>query len=474
MRIEKAPPRVLLASPCGHSGKTVIACGVSRILKNRGYNIQTFKKGPDYIDPSWLTAASGRPCRNLDLYLMGEDTLVKHFWYHANGSDFLLIEGNMGLYDGIEEDGAGSTAHIARLIRTPVILIVNTQKMTRSVAALVEGYKNFEPETMVSGVVLNNVSGERHARKLVKAIERHVGIPVVGVIPRERNLLIGERHLGLIPYGEMDKNSVILERVSSFLEKHIDMDTFLQLANQAPNVVWQREDEEKPDVKRSRVRIGVFYDYVFHFYYPENLEALVQEGADLVFINSVTDKRLPNVDGLYIGGGFPEFYLGDLSLNRELMDDIVRFVEDGKPLYAECGGLMYLCDYVYFRGRRFKMAGLVPADVFLTKKPQGHGYVEAEVVRENPFYPVGEKVRGHEFHHSALKLKNRVNFVFKMGRGKGGDGLNDGILYRNMFASYTHIHALGVPYWAERLVSLCMDLKDKNEDTYIMKEVGHG
>lgn len=469
----KAPPRILLGSPKGHCGKTILSCGIAKILKEKGYKVQTFKKGPDYIDPSWLSAASGKPCRNLDLYLMGSKLLVEHFFSHTNESDIALIEGNMGLYDGIEEDGSGSSAHISRLLKSPVILLISAEKMARSVAALLEGYRNFEPDTMIWAVILNHVSGERHAQKLLHAIERHVKIPVVGVVPKDKALLVNERHLGLVPYKEEGSNLDVLEKIASFVERHIDIKGILEIANKAPEFLLNEERKER-SFKPASVKIGVFYDRVFNFYYPENLEALTYEGADLIFIDSISQRKLPDIDGLYIGGGFPEFYLQELSSNRELIDDVVRFVECGKPVYAECGGLMYLCDHIFFEGKRFKMAGLIPADVFLTKKPQGHGYVEALVTEENPFYAPGEKLRGHEFHHSALKLKGRISFVLKMNRGKGGYGLNDGVLYKNMFASYMHIHVLGVPHWARRFVELSLELKRKNECSYIKKGVRYG
>ncbi len=471
MRLKKAPPRVLLGSPFGHSGKTVISCGISRILRERGYKLQTFKKGPDYVDPSWLSAASGRPCRNLDLYLMGTEKVLEHFVHCSAGSDFALIEGNMGLYDGLEENGFGSSAHLSRLLKTPVVLVVNTEKITRSIAALVKGYMDFEPETMISAVILNRVSGERHALKLIQAIEKNVNIPVLGVVPKEESLLIAERHLGLIPFGEERKNRLLLERIASFIERHVDVEGVVDLGKQAQELVFKDKGEKV--VKESRVKIGVFYDHIFNFYYPENLEALIREGADLVFINSTAERKIPEVDGLYIGGGFPELHLKELTSNRELMDEVAQFVEDGKPVYAECGGLMYLCDHVFFDGYNFKMVGLIPAQVLLTKKPQGHGYVEAKVVEENPYYNLWERIKGHEFHYSTLKLKDKVLFTLRMERGKGGDGINDGILYKNMFASYMHIHALGVPSWAERFVRLCRELKEKNECNYTFEEARH-
>ncbi|MCS7281190.1 MAG: hydrogenobyrinic acid a,c-diamide synthase (glutamine-hydrolyzing) [Desulfobacterota bacterium] len=468
---EKKPlPRLVFGSASGQAGKTTITCGISILLKRRGINVQVFKKGPDYIDPTWLKAASGNPCRNLDLYLMGKKRLIRQFVTYAGRADLALVEGNMGLYDSVSDDGSGSTAHIARILKAPLIFVVNTHKMARSVAALIEGYRNFEPETMFCGVILNRVAGERHTQKLIKAIEKYCGLPVVGVIPKEESLLIGERHLGLIPFPERERNLLILEKIASFLEPHLDIEGIIEIAKKAPPMSVPSLKDERKHPKRNVVRIGVFYDSVFHFYYPENLESLTSEGAELVFINSILDKRLPDVDGIYIGGGFPELYLRELSSNRTLMEDVANFVEEGKPLYAECGGLMYLCDHVSYKGLRVKMAGIIPADVFLRKRPEGHGYVEAEVVEENPFYPKGLIIRGHEFHHSALKLKSTVKFVLRMRRGRGGYGLSDGILYKNAFASYTHVHGIGLPVWAKNFVNLCGKLKERGSSSYILEE----
>ena len=360
----------------------------------------------------------------------------------------------MGFYDGIDEEGKGSSAYLARLLRIPIILVVNTARMTRSIAALVSGYQHFEPDTPVAGVILNNVSGTRHEKKLVDAVERHCGIPVLGAIPRDSNMTITERHLGLVPFKEIGAGNDQVERLSAKVEAHVNLDGILSVAENAEEYLASVTTPER--ARETVVRIGVIFDQVFNFYYPENLEALAANGAELVFINSLKDRRLPHIDGLYIGGGFPELYLEKLTANRSLMDDVALAVEEGLPVYAECAGLMFLSKGIIMDSKVNRMVGVIPVEVELSKKPQGHGYVEAEVVSENPFFPPGTALRGHEFHHSRIVDANNVERVLNVGRGKGIDGGTDGIVYKNVYAAYTHLHALGTPRWAEAFVSLSL------------------
>jgi cobyrinic acid a,c-diamide synthase len=448
------PPRLMISAPCGHSGKTIVSIGLCNAFRKRGLIVQPFKKGPDYIDPSWLSAAAGRICRNLDGFLMDEEVLCQSFFNASSEADLALIEGNMGLYDGIDEEGKGSSAYLARLLRIPVILVVNTARMTRSIAALVSGYQHFEPDTPVAGVILNNVSGARHEKKLVDAVERHCHIPVLGAIPRDNSMTITERHLGLIPFREIGAGNDQVERLSTKIEAHVNLDGILSVAEKAE--VYPASVKTRERTGETVVRIGVIFDQVFNFYYPENLEALAASGAELVFINSLKDRQLPHIDGLYIGGGFPELYLEELTANRSLMSDIASAVEEGLPVYAECAGLMFLSKGIIMEGKLSKMVGVIPVEVELSKKPQGHGYVEAEVLSENPFFPPGAGLRGHEFHHSRVIDAKNTKRVLNMQRGKGIDGGSDGIVYKNMYAAYTHLHALGTPHWAEAFVSLSL------------------
>lgn len=442
---------VLISAPQGRSGKTVVSLALCALLRRLGLSVQPFKKGPDYIDPSWLSGAAGRSCRNLDLFFMPEETVIASFQQACQGADVALIEGAMGLYDGLDSAGWGSTAHLARILNVPVILVVNATRMTGSIAAMVMGYQHFQPDIKIAGVILNNVSGSRHERKLTTAVEQYCHIPVVGSIPRDTDLLMTERHLGLIPFPEAEKPESTVERLRRKIEPHLNIDGILNLA---------RSFEVTPTIpltdsknKASMAKIGVMLDRVFNFYYPENLEALSRAGADLVFIDSLQD-RLPEVDGLYIGGGFPELFLKELEANRLLRSDIANAIENGLPVYAECAGLMYLCRGIQWQGQHHEMVGIIPAEVDMSVRPQGHGYVEAEVIRENPYFPVGLTVRGHEFHHSRLSKMDGVKFAYRIRQGHGIDGELDGIIYKNVFAAYTHLHALSTPRWAKAFVSL--------------------
>jgi len=459
---------LLISSPQGHSGKTIVTVGLCNLLTQRGLLIQPFKKGPDYIDPSWLTIAAGRSCRNLDLFLVPKEKLIQTFEQACEKADLAIVEGAMGLYDGL--DTQGTTAEIARLLNIPVVLLVNTSRMTSSIAAMVMGYQHFQPETNIAGVLLNYVSGIRHENKLRNAVEKYCRIPVVGSIPKDQDLRIMERHLGLIPSSESGGAALLVERIGRKLESRLDLDKILKIARsskapQAPSLLLKKRKTKKsplPEGERDRVRetagakkvrIGIIRDRAFNFYYPENLEALANEGAELLFINSFKD-RLPKADGLYIGGGFPEFFLRELEGNRGLRGDIAEAVQRGLPVYAECAGLMYLSQKIHWQGRSYEMVGAIPAEVQVSEKPQGHGYVIAEVMDENPLFPIGLTIRGHEFHHSKVSTKKGVKFAYQIRRGHGIDGQRDGVLYKNIFAAYTHLHALGTPSWAEAFVSL--------------------
>lgn len=450
----------MIAAPAGRSGKTTVSIGLCSLFKAMGLKVQPFKKGPDYIDPSWLTAASGNSCRNLDAFMMGEKRLLGSFEAASPASDIVIVEGNMGLYDGIDKDGKGSSAHLSRLLKTPVILVVNTARMTRSIAALVRGYMDFEPGTEIQGVILNNVSGERHASKLTDAVERYCKMPVLGKIPKNAYLNISERHLGLVPFRESEQGGAIIKRISEITARYLDPDGILAVARNAGEYPATRKRAARG--KTPHTRIGIVYDRVFNFYYPENLEALRAAGAELMMIDSLYDQELPAIDGLYIGGGFPELHLQGLSANKGLMSSIAQAIEDGLPVYAECAGLMYLCNGIRMNGKFHQMAGVIPSEAVLSKRPQGHGYVHAEVTGHNPFFAAGTSIRGHEFHYSKLTNQTGLDLVLNITRGRGVNGSMDGIIYKNLFASYLHIHALGSPAWADNFVALASG-KQANE-----------
>jgi cobyrinic acid a,c-diamide synthase len=454
-------PRLVIAAPQGRSGKTTVSLGVCAALARRGLRVQPFKKGPDYIDPSWLSEAAGRPCRSLDSFFMPDPGDLRHaFLKGGREADISLVEGNHGLYDSLEEDGRGSTADVARLLNAPVILVVNAARMTRSAAAMVLGYQHFEPETPLAAVILNNVAQERHESKLRQAIENICHIPVVGALPRNDRLTIPDRHLGLVPRGENEGLVEAIWACQEAIERHVDLEALLEIARGAP--IWEEVESAvpvEPSVRSGAApAIGVLRDRAFTFYYPENLEALEEAGGRLVFIDAIQARHLPQVNALYIGGGFPEMFLDELSANRSFRQDVRQAIEGGLPVYAECGGLMYLSRRIYYQGRSGEMVGVLPCEIEMTAKPQGHGYVQAETSGENPFFPRNLTLRGHEFHNSRL-----VNFqwdlptAFQIMRGNGlglsPDGTRcDGLVYRNVLASYMHVHTGGAPGWAEGVV----------------------
>lgn len=471
-------PRLVIAAPQGRSGKTLLSLGLCAALTARGYVIQPFKRGPDYIDPGWLTAAAGRACRNLDLFLMGETGVWAAYAHGALSADLALLEGAMGLYDGLGPDGEGSTAQVARLLSAPILLIVDASRMTRSAAALVRGFQNFEAGTTIGGIVFNHVNHARHLTKLHDAIQRHCGLPVLGALPDDPAVTIPQRHLGLVPRAEVESLPAAIAAARRVVAENVDLDGVLALARSAldltprpPSLEGKGESAppSPPHPERSRrtggeggwgdeggrsgkVRIGVAQDRAFSFYYPDNLEALQAAGAELIPFDTLADARLPDVDGLYLGGGFPEVFMDELAANVSLRREIREWIQDGLPVYAECGGLMYLARSLTWEGRTRPMVGALPCEVEMTGRPQGHGYVRLQATDDNPFFPAGCEVRGHEFHHSRLKIVGNVHFAYHVARGNGIDGQNDGLIYKDVLAGYTHLHALGAPGWAESFV----------------------
>ena len=460
--LQSAMPRLLIAAPQGRSGKTTLTLGLCSALHERGMQVQPFKKGPDYIDPSWLSEAAGRACSSLDPFFAGSPQALRNsFAQGAVGADVCLIEGNHGLYDGGEDEKSASREHewsassaeVARILSCPVILVVNTARMSRSIAALVSGYQNFEPETNIAAVILNNVAQKRHESKLRDAIETYCKIPVAGAIPRDEALTIPDRHLGLVPRVEQSPGATLPPAIAAcqqVAEKHLDLELLLNIARSAPPLSEQLIPHLSiPAVK---VRIGVLRDRAFSFYYPENLHALQIAGAELVFIDAFQDRSLPALDGLVIGGGFPEIFMEELSANTGLRTDIRAAIEAGLPVYAECGGLMYLCQRIRWAGRQADMVGIFPHEIEMLERPVGHGYVQIEVTGENPFFPPGEWLRGHEYHHSRLVGPADPAGAYRLLRGSGFGNRQDGLVFRNVLASYTHLHADGAAGWAAALV----------------------
>jgi cobyrinic acid a,c-diamide synthase len=389
---------------------------------------------------------------------MEEEILLTSFARRSRDADLAFVEGAMGLFDSPEPDGKGSVAALSRALQAPIIFVVDAERMTRSVAALVSGFQHFEPGTHLAGVILNHVSGGRHEEKLMDAVEHYCGIPVLGAVPKDSRLTITERHLGLIPSVENDQAESVVEIICDKVGVHLNLDAIMAMAREAPEQSIP-EIPLAPAVKPTS-RIGVIQDRVFSFYYPDYVEALRDVGADIVPINALYDWKLPDIDGLYIGGGFPELYPAGLEANSGLRADIAARIEDGLPTYAECAGLMYLCRAIGWQGKRYKMVGVIPAEVELSRRPEGHGYVEVEVMTENPWFSTGLVLHGHEFHHSRLIAEEPLVTAYQVRRGHGIDGHVDGIFYKNMFASYTHLHVLGAPEWARSFAALALNYRE--------------
>ena len=456
-------PRIVVGAVQGRSGKTTFTLGLLKALKEKGYQVQPFKKGPDYIDPSWMTFASGVPCRNLDAFMMRPEQIVETFVKHSAGMDISVVEGAMGLFDGLDVEGSNSTAQLAYLLQAPVILVVNCQRITRSVAAIINGVVGFDPRITIGGVILNNVARPRHQNIMLESIKKYCQVPVLGMLPKSKDIEIPDRHLGLIPAGEQDR---LLERVDNLgrlVTEHVDLDALFSVARLAPKLA---EVTTRPLVinDTDRVRVGVIRDKAFSFYYPENLEALEEAGAELVYIDSMSDKTLPEVDALYIGGGFPEVMADEISANGGLRLALKEKIEQNLPVYAECGGLMYLSKSIIIEEEQFPMVGVLPCSVRMEKKPQGHGYAIQKCLADNPFFEEGTILHGHEFHNSRLvdlDVEQAV-FGFETKRGKGIIEGRDGLVYKNTFASYNHLHAAANENWAANIVRKARAFKNNN------------
>jgi cobyrinic acid a,c-diamide synthase len=452
-----ATPGIVVAALRGGSGKTIFSVGIIAALKSLGKTVAPFKKGPDYIDAGWLALAAGRPCYNLDSFLIDREILLGSYHTHTRDADVTLIEGNRGLYDCIDTKGETSTAELAKLLGLPVILCIDGTKTTRTMAAVVGGIAAFDPDVRIGGVVLNRVAGKRHRSILTRSIEEYTGIPVLGAVPKLKQQRFPERHMGLVPTPEHSWAAPAIDAIREVAENHLDIDRIQQLAGMAEPVEPVRRDvstSASTAMKNEAPVIGILRDSAFQFYYPENLEALESAGARLVFLSPLRDKTLPPVDALYIGGGFPETHGRELAANTTFRGELKALADGGLPVYAECGGLMYLGEGLILEDGTYEMAGVLPVVFGFSKRPQGHGYTIVRVEGENPYFEKGATLLGHEFHYSSVKewKGSPQNLAFSMQRGSGFIDGRDGVCINNVLATYTHIHALGTPVWAKALV----------------------
>jgi cobyrinic acid a,c-diamide synthase len=447
-------PRLVVAGLCGGSGKTLVSLGLLLSAQRRGVRVGVFKKGPDYIDTAWLSWATGAAAHNLDTFLMGHEGVVASFILNSLPGALNVIEGNRGLYDGFDARGTHSTAELAKALRAPVVLVVDATKVTRTAAAMVLGCQRLDPSVQIVGVILNQVSSPRHEKVTFEAIEAACGVPVLGAIPRIPTArVLPERHLGLVVPEEYPDREGLRATLEELVEGRLEFEELWNLACQVPDL--DPPVKPRPALPDGMgLKIGYLRDSAFSFYYPENLDALSSAGAELIPISALSATAVPeDLDALYIGGGFPETHGETLAANRSFLESIRHAAECGLPVYAECGGLMLLSRAILWQGRRRPMAGVLPFEVQVYDRPQGHGYTELRVDTENAFFPVGSILRGHEFHYSGiLPGTGMPNTACEVRRGVGCGGGRDGVVARNLWASYTHLHALATPEWAAGLL----------------------
>lgn len=446
---------VLISAAHKSSGKTTVSIGLCAALAARGLTVQPFKKGPDYIDPLWLGAAAGRPCYNLDFYTMSQGEIDAMFGGAMHGADIGIIEGNKGLYDGLDLEGGNSNAALAEQLQAPVVLVLDTRGMTRGIAPLILGYQAFCPGIRIAGVILNQVGGQRHEGKLRRVIEHYTDVKVIGAVGKSHELEIMERHLGLMPENEAAASRHRIERIGQIVGQQVDLDSLLDIAASAPPP-QQAEARTPVEQVGLGLRIGYARDEAFGFYYQSDLEAFEAAGATLVPFDTLHDQALPQVDGVFIGGGFPEASLDALSANAAMRTAVADFIVRGGPLYAECGGLMYLSRTLTWGKKQGKMVGIIPADVVMFPRPQGRGYVRLTETSDHP-WPAGDAqahvISAHEFHHSGLEnLAGDIRFAYEVVRGHGIDGQHDGIVYKNMLASYAHLRDAENNHWVRRFL----------------------
>jgi cobyrinic acid a,c-diamide synthase len=402
----------------------------------------------------WLGQAAGRPCRNLDPYLMERDDLVATFVRH--NTEVNLVEGNKGLYDGLALDGSNSNAALAKLLDLPVVLVIDARGMTRGIAPLILGYQAFDREVNIAGVILNNLGGSRHESKLRSVIEHYTDVPVIGAVHHDDRLSIDERHLGLMPSNESHVATAIIKQISEAIAEQVDLNRLLELSTKNSLTVPHKAEVSALPLGE-KVRIGIARDRAFGFYYPDDLDALEAAGAELVTFDALRDSQLPPVDALFIGGGFPETSAAELEANTSLRAEIKQAIENGMPAYAECGGLMYLSRSIEYLGRNYQMVGAIPGDVKMNAKPVGRGYVH---LREDDAHPwprpkiAAQQIKAHEFHYSSIEnLPADSQFAYHVERGYGIDGKRDGLIVHNLLASYAHLRTIGSCYWATRFVA---------------------
>ncbi|KAB2916677.1 MAG: cobyrinate a,c-diamide synthase [Hyphomicrobiaceae bacterium] len=459
---------MLVSAAHKSSGKTAVSVGLAAALTARGQVVQTFKKGPDYIDPMWLALASRRPCYNLDFNTQTRDEIRDTFARYAAVSGVAVIEGNKGLHDGVDLAGSDSTAALAKLLAAPTILVIDAEGMTRGVAPLLRGYQAFDPAVDIAGVILNRVGTPRQEGKLRAAVERYTAIPVLGAVPHSPSLMVLERHLGLTTPSEMSDRHVKIARLAAAVRDNVDLARMLEIAGRADEFVAGPE-APREQTHQGDITIAVARDAAFSFYYPDDLQALERAGARLDFFSPLGDGRLPRADALFIGGGFPETHMAALEANTAMRGEIRAAARAGLPIHAECGGLMYLSRSIAWHGETRQMAGVVPAETVMHERPQGRGLVVLEETGKCRWPKVHNEtehaaIPAHEFHYAALaNLAPGASFAWRVVRGAGIDGKHDGIMIDNVLASFSHMRDTSRNRWAARFAAFVRARKGATE-----------
>ncbi|MEH6455741.1 MAG: cobyrinate a,c-diamide synthase [Cocleimonas sp.] len=484
--------RIYISAGHKSSGKTTLSIGLCASLSQQGKRIQPFKKGPDYIDPLWLGNASSinkpRQCYNLDFNTQSSDEIIHTLNHYGTDADISIIEGNKGLYDGVALNGSDSNAAMAKLTQSPVILVIDARGVTRGVAPLLLGYQHFDKDINIAGVIYNFCGGARHEQKLRAVTEEYTDIPVFGMLRKSNSMDLAERHLGLMPSNETKDAKRRISEIAQFVTGSVDLSKVIECADSA---------EILPDAEQTlivntsliktkdhiKLRIGICEDAAFGFYYADDKQALTNAGAELISINTLNDDALPNdLDGLFIGGGFPETQMKALEANESMRESIHDAIEAGLPTYAECGGLMYLSESIHWNNEFAEMVGIIPANAQMNKKPQGRGYVKLEETDDMPWIntidnsdllshdndaisSLAPSINAHEFHYSSLENVNeKGTFAFKVKRGVGITGEHDGWVYKNLVANYSHIRHTNAFPWANRFIAFIRTKATTNDE----------
>jgi cobyrinic acid a,c-diamide synthase len=449
-------PRLVIAAPHSHAGKTTVTLALLAALARRGLRVAPFKVGPDYIDPQLHRRAAGRPSYNLDTYLVPAQRVQDTFWRVARHADIAVLEGVMGLFDGSAPmSRVGSTAEVALLLQAPIVLVIDAAGMATSVGALVRGFRTYDPAVRIAGVILNQVGGEGHYRYLTPALTAE-GVELLGYLPKTPELVIPERHLGLLPASEEDRVTPLLERLIALTERHVDLPGVLRLAQSAPALApVASAPHEAPS---RRIRIAWAQDEALHFSYQENLDLLSAAGADIVPFRPLHDRALPdNIAAIWLGGGFPELFAARLAANTAMLTALRTCGEQGLPIYAECGGFMYLCEWLEDQqGQRYPQVGLIPGGTRMTDRLQQFGYAEATFLQDTLLGPAGTIVRGHRFHYSVYEPgATAAACAYRITRTRTGEAHLEGFHTHNVLATYFHVHLGSRPQMARCFVDFC-------------------